>query len=188
MPGVRVSLPLPASEWTSLHSDFSLQKNQSYALSFLLFPTNRTALAFCGSPKLSLPFSLRTKRKNSNVHARGFPCERVNRRSAACGGRSKAVKRSARVVASRKAKAEHAKHKRAQPFESLYPCQRRNGHRSIPIFLCRKISHTLCHSSFFPQIALRWRFVGALNFLYLFLCVRRGKTRTSTHAVFRVNG
>ena len=50
----RVSLPLLASEWTLLHSDFSLQKNHSYALSFLLFPTKRTALAFCGSPTLDL--------------------------------------------------------------------------------------------------------------------------------------
>ena len=36
---VRGSNPLisTTSEWTSLHSDFSLQKNQSYAPSFLLF-------------------------------------------------------------------------------------------------------------------------------------------------------
>ncbi len=37
VPAAQTSLWFATSEWTSLHSDFSLQKNQSYAPSFLLF-------------------------------------------------------------------------------------------------------------------------------------------------------
>ena len=51
------------SEWTLLHSDFSLQKNQSYASSFLLFPKKQmqslcflgSLLSFCGFLPLLYP-------------------------------------------------------------------------------------------------------------------------------------
>ena len=105
---VRGSNPLisTTSEWTSLHSDFSLQKNQSYAPSFLLFRkrSHSRRLFGCKRPHNafgSLPTFLRLCLRHEYLYGSALSC--------------------------------------------------RNGLRSIPIFLCRKISHMLRHSSSFAK-------------------------------------